>query len=189
MKKFDAVSFLNSFNITIKALAESERITKDALRSLSRECLMLVHYESNKQGDISPVNQVLKVLTPRNKSAWMFFMQEFTGFHYDKAKEEFTKKDKEKYTEKCLLACEFLEGKDNDLWTWAKANLEERVKSSPIEQVGKSIERALKAEDKDHKGVKLYKPSDILKVVLEHGITTDDIIDLLKAMDVVDIAE
>ncbi len=186
MKKFDCVSFYNSFNIVIKALAESERITKDALRSLSRECLMLVHYESNKQGDISPINQVLNVLTPRNKSAWIFFMQEFTGFHFDEKEQAFTKKDKARYQEKYLVACEMLENPEFDLWSWAKEHLEDRVKRSPLEQLGKAVERALNAKDKDTK-VAIYKPSDIVAEVLKHGITPDDLIAMLQAMDVVEV--
>lgn len=186
-KKFDAVSFYNNFNIVIKALAESERITKDALRSLSRECLMLLHYESNKQGDISPVNQVLSVLTPRNRSTWILFFKEFGGFHFDKTNETFTKKDKKVYDEKFLIACEMLEDAAWDIWVWAKDNIQDKVKRSPLEMLASNVEKALNAKDKET-GVNLYKPSDVIRTVMEHGITADDIIELLQAMDVVDVA-
>lgn len=186
MKKFDAVSFYNGFNITLKALAESERITKDALRSLSRECLMLVHYESNKQGDISPINQVLSVLTPVNKKAWIAFMQEFTGFIFGEAEQRFTKKDKQRYEEKFLLACEFLDDPANDIWSWAKTHLDVKVKPSPLESLGKAVDKALNAKNKET-GKNLYTKADILRTVLENGIDADDLIAMLQAMDVVEV--
>jgi len=186
MKKFDAVSFLNSFNITIKALAESERITKDALRSLSRECLMLVHYESNKQGDISPINQVLSVLTPMNRKTWILFMQEFTGFHFDEKEQAFTKKDKRLYNDKCKAACELLDDPHQNIWTWAERNIKVEKKTFKLETLGKDVKRALEAEDDE--GNLLYSKADVLRTVLEGGITPDDLIELLQAMNVVDIA-
>lgn len=185
MKKFDAVSFFNSFNITIKALAESERITKDALRSLSRECLMLVHYESNKQGDISPINQVLSVLTPMNRKTWVLFMQEFTGFHFDEKEQAFTRKDKRLYDDKCKAACDLLDDPHQNIWTWAERNIKVEKKAFKLETLGKDVKKALEAEDEE--GNLLYSKADILRTVLEGGITPDDLIDLLKAMDIVEV--
>lgn len=185
MKKFDAAAFFNSFNITIKVLAESERITKDALRSLSRECLMLLHYESNKQGDISPVNQVLKVLTPVNKKAWLLFMQEFAGFIYSEKEDTFTRKDKKLYDEKCKAACDLLDDPHQNIWTWAERNIKMEKKAFKLETLGKDVKRALEAEDED--GNLLYSKADILRTVLEHGITTDDLIEILQKMDVVEV--
>lgn len=185
MKKFDAVSFFNSFNITINALAESERITKDALRSLSRECLMLVHYESNKQGDIGPVNQVLKVLTPVNKKAWVLFMQEFVGFIYSEKDEAFIRKDKKLYDEKCKAACDLLDDPHQNIWTWAERNIKMEKKAFKLETLGKDVKKALEAEDEE--GNLLYSKTDILRTVLEGGITTDDLIAMIKAMDVVEV--
>lgn len=185
MKKFDAVSFFNSFNITIKALAESERITKDALRSLSRECLMLVHYESNKQGDISPINQVLSVLTPMNRKTWVLFMQEFTGFHFDEDEQAFTRKDKRLYDDKCKAACALLEDPHKNIWTWSELNIKVEKKAFKLETLGKDVKKALEAEDEE--GNLLYSKADILRTVLKGGITPDDLIDLLKAMDFVEV--
>ena len=185
MKKFDAVSFFNSFNITIKALAESERITKDALRSLSRECLMLVHYESNKQGDISPINQVLSVLTPMNRKTWVLFMQEFTGFLFNEKEQAFTRKDKRLYDDKCKAACDLLDDPHQNIWTWAERNIKVEKKAFKLETLGKDVKKALEA--KDEEGNLLYSKTDILRTVLKGGITPDDLIDLLKAMDVVEV--
>ena len=192
MKQFNANAFYNSFNITIKALQESERITKDALRSLSRECLMLVHYESNKQGDISPVNQVLNVLTPINKKAWLLFMQEFTGFHFDEKEQAFSKKDKTKdgvstvYDTKCAKACDLLDDPHFNLWTWAERELKVEKKTFKLETIGKDVKKALAAKNDEDQP--LYSKADILKAVLDGGITTDDLIELLQVMDVVDVA-
>lgn len=186
MKKFDAVSFYNGFNVTIKALAESERITKDALRSLSRECLMLVHYESNKQGDISPINQVLSVLTPMNRKTWVLFMQEFTGFLFSEQEQKFTKKDKANYEAKCLAACELLDDPHQNIWKWAERNIKVEKKAFKLETLAKDVEKALKATDEE--GNILYTKADVLRTVLEGGITADDLIAMLEAMDVVEVS-
>lgn len=185
MKKFDAAAFYNSFNITIKVLAESERITKDALRSLSRECLMLLHYESNKQGDITPVNQVLKVLTPVNKKAWLLFMQEFTGFVYSEKEDVFIRKDKKLYDEKCKAACDLLDDLHQNIWTWAERNIKMEKKAFKLETLGKDVKKALEATDEE--GNALYTKADVLRTVLENGIDADDLIAMLQAMDVVEV--
>lgn len=185
MKKFDAVSFFNSFNITLKALAESERITKDALRSLSRECLMLVHYESNKQGDISPINQVLSVLTPMNRKTWILFMQEFTGFLFSEQEQKFMRKDKANYEAKCKAACELLDDPHQNIWTWAERNIKVEKKAFKLETLGKDVKKALEAVDEE--GNALYSKADVLRTVLENGIDADDLIAMLQAMDVVEV--
>lgn len=185
MKQFNATAFYNSFNITIRALQESERITKDALRSLSRECLMLVHYESNKQGDISPINQVLNVLTPVNRKTWILFMQEFTGFHFDEKQQAFTKKDKRLYEDKCNAACSMLDDPLFNLWSWADMHIKVEKKVFKLETLGKDVKRALEAQDDE--GNLLYSKADVIRTVLEGGLTPDDLIEMLQAMDVVDV--
>lgn len=186
MKHFNSTAFYNGFNITIKALKESERITKDALRSLSRECLMLVHYESKNQGDISPINQVASVLTPINKKTWILFMQEFTGFHYDEKLGEFTKKDKKAYDNKSAKAIEMLDDGHFNLWSWAELNVKVEKKVFKLDTLGKDVKRAL--EEEDAEGNAMYSKADVIKTIMENGISADDLIELLQAMDIVDVA-
>lgn len=192
-KQFDSTKFYNSFNITIKALAESERITKDALRSLSRECLMLLHYESKNQGDISPVNKIISVVTPMNRKTFILFMQEFSGFRFDEKLGEFSKKDKQLYEEKCKKACNMLDDPHFNLWTWAELHVNVEKKKFKLDTIGRDIVKALSEEDEE--GNAVYTKADILKAVIaakdKEGnsmITMDDFIDFLQAMDVVDVA-
>ena len=78
---FNVNQFFNSFNISIAALKESERVSKDTLRSLSREVLEALHSKEDKTyGDIQYTNKVLDVLSPMNKRTYVLFMQEFSGF-------------------------------------------------------------------------------------------------------------
>lgn len=192
MKQFDSNKFYNSFNITIKALAESERITKDALRSLSRGCLMLIHYESKNQGDISPVNKILQVLTPINRKTFVLFMQEFSGFHYDEDKVEFTNKNKTKekgkditmYDVKCAWACESLDDPHFNLWSWADKNIKVEKKAFKLDTLKKDVKRAMEA--KDEQDNLIYSKADIIKAVMDGGLTADALIDILQAMAVVD---
>ena len=185
MKQFNSAAFYSSFEIQYRALKEAERITKDALRSLSRECLMLIHYESKNQGDISPVNRLLGILTPMNKKTFILFMQEFSGFHFDEKLGEFTKKDKSVYQAKCDKACECLEDGHFNLWSWAELNVKVEKKAFKLETLAKDIDRALNEEDADGKA--LYSKADILRTIMSAGISSDDLIDILQAMDIVDV--
>ncbi len=178
--KFDLVKFLAGYNIAIRALRESERITKDTLRVLSRDLLLQLHVTENnaKCGDISFINEVMSVLTPMNRKTFVLFMQEFTGFFYDEKQECFTKKNKGIYNDKCKLAMEFLDDPMNNIWSWAERNVKVEKKLFKLDTVTKDIERAMKATNDD--GEKLYNKADIIRAVLAGGITIEEMMEVLN---------
>ena len=183
MKKFNVNEFVNGFNITIKALAESERITKDALRSLSRDLLCQLHtIEDNpRNGDIGFTNQVLAVLTPVNKKVFTLFMVEFSGFKFNEEIQQFEKKDRAKYNDVFTKAGEFLEDPLNNLWTWAERNVKVEKKAFKLDTLAKDVKRAL-AQENDA-GELMYSKADIIKAVLSGGITSEELLDLLAAIE------
>ncbi len=183
MAKFNINTFLNSFNIAIKAIAESERITKDNLRWLSRDLLSQLHEtEDNPRcGDIQFVNQLLLVLTPMNRKTLVLFMQEFSGFKYDDKTELFTVKAKSVYAERLAKANEFLDDPHNNLWTWAERNVKVEKKAFKLDTLTKDIGKALKAEDEE--GNALYTKADVIGAILAGGITADDLMALLNKVE------
>lgn len=182
MKAFNADAFYGTFEITLKAIRESERITKDGLRFLSRQLLEQIHYESKLQGDIQPLNRLLEVLTPINKKALVLFMQEFSGFHYDEKLSLFGKKDKRIYEAKCKAACESLEDPHFNLWTWAEKHVQMEAKPFDLKKVSQFMERTLKKASED--GI---SKADVIKAVMAGGISVDELIQVLEDMDVVEV--
>jgi hypothetical protein len=178
--KFDLVKFLAGYNIGLRALRESERITKDTLRTMSRDLLACLHISENnaKCGDISFINEVMGVLTPMNRKTFVLFMQEFTGFFYDEKQECFTKKNKGIYNDKCKAAMEFLDDPMNNIWSWAERNVKVEKKLFKLDTVTKDIERAMKATNDD--GEKLYNKADIIRAVLAGGITIEEMMEVLN---------
>jgi hypothetical protein len=185
MKQFNASTFFFNFEIALRAIREAERITKDTLRSLSRELLMQIHYESKLQGDIQPANRLLEVLSPMNRKTFVLFMQEFSGFNFDEETGLFGKKNKKEYDARCKLACESLDDPHFNLWTWAERNVKVEKKRFKLETLSKDVKRALEEEGED--GKPLYSKADVVKTILEGGLSIDDLILIMQEMGELDI--
>lgn len=182
MKVFNADKFFAGFEISLRAIREAERVTKDALRSLSRELLEQIHYESKIQGDIQPLNRLLEVLTPMNKKALVLFMQEFSGFKYDEDKGVFGKKNKAIY-EQCLAASiESLEDPHFNLWTWAERNIKMEAKPFQLDKVTKFMQQSIKKAAEEGIG-----KADLIKAVMAGGISVDEIVAVLESMGEVEV--
>lgn len=182
MQKFNITAFVNGFNITLNALKESERITKDALRSLSRDLLLQLHtIEDNPRcGDIGFTNQVVAVLTPMNRKTMVLFMQEFSGFLYNEKEEQFTKKDKGAYADKFVKAGEFLEDPMNNIWSWAERNVKVEKKMFKLDTLTKDIKKALEA--KNDEGMLVYDKADVIKAIMAGGLDVKAIVEIMEQM-------
>lgn len=186
---FNVQKFFNDFEISIRALQESERITKDALRALSRSVLEALHTKDVKTyGDIQYTNRLLGVLSPMNKRTFVLFMQEFSGFLFKEDEQVFSKKDKRK-DDAGVMACdakrdnalEHLLDPHFNLWTWAERNVKVEKKTFRLDTLSKDVKKAMDA--KDEEGNALYSKADIIKAILSGGI---DAADLLAIMDAVE---
>lgn len=180
---FNVNKFFDSFNINIKALQESERITKGALGSLSRDVLEALHTEGKTQGDVQYINRLLDVLTPVNKRAAIAFFQAFAGFLFNEKENHFTKKDKQHYEEKRILAMANLQDDKWDIWVWQKDNLAVEAKPITLEKIAQTVKQMLKKADDNG-----LKRMDVLAAMMQGGIEADELINLLEAMDIVDVA-
>lgn len=122
---------INAINKDIDTLAKSEKVTKRTLAILSRDVLEYV-YLPNKQGvvseDISPINRILSVLTPVNKSAAILFFKNFLAWRYDDVANVFTKKNKKQYANKLTHVELFLANEDSNIWSWIANNVKVEVK-------------------------------------------------------------
>lgn len=181
-----------SLMTTIGEVAKAERITKEGLRTLSRDMLEYVL----ETEDVRPVNALLGqgeddkfVLTPINWRIAVQYFHHFIAFtsNYDEAKEyavkgtgervalEFTKKSKKRWDKCTQLIGEWLEEEANDIWVWSN-NAE--MDAKPVDYA-KRIQQAIKtalAEDKGN-----MELADVMAVVA--SMDEVGIYDLMAAMD------
>lgn len=172
-KNLDMIAFNATLVVTLETLKGAEKITKETLRTLSREMLDAVHIG----GDIQPVNRLLDVLTPVNRRACVLFFQHFTGHFYSEKDEKFGKRDKQNYAAKYKASDEFLDDPLNNLWSWAAREIEMEAKPFTMLKVTKLIESTLKKADKAG-----FKQADVFKAMLAGGLEMDVITAILEEM-------
>lgn len=172
-KKFDMIAFNAALAVTLPQLQDAEKITKETLKTLSREMLDAVHVG----GDIQPVNRLLDVLTPMNRRACVLFFQHFSGHFYSEKDEKFGKRDKQNYEAKYKLADEFLDDPLNNIWSWAAREIEMEAKPFTMLKVTKMVESMLKKADKAG-----FKQNDVFKAMLAGGLELDTIHVIMEEM-------
>lgn len=149
---------IKTINTNIDKLAKAERVTKAVLATLSRDLLTYIYVD--KTEDISPVNRLLTILTPINKTTTILFFKNFLAWRFDDEAVVFTKKKKKQYTDKELAVNLFLDNEDSNIWTWAAEHV--KVEAKPVDWNKKLTTDMTKA--------------------MEAGLTFDDIIGILNAV-------
>ena len=167
---FDRNAFTASFEATLTTLAGAERITKDTMRTLSRDLL----YITQDSQDIGYINRTLEVLTPMNRKTAVLFFKEFSGFLYGEDSGKFFKKDKKRYDEVVAKATEFLADPHNNIWTWAERNVDVQVKPFDLSKVTAFAQKALKKAAKE--GVSQVQ---VLEAFFAGGVTLDAVMALM----------
>lgn len=165
---------LVSISLKIEQVAGAERITKQILAELSREVLDYVVLDSQ---DSQVVNRLLSALTPINKKAATLFFQAFLAFNFNADDGAFGKKDKKDWDKKLEKVNEFLADPLNTLWTWADRNIELAPVPMDFAKLNAAMGSLIKKADKAKLG-----HNNVVRALLANGITTDDILEVLKAM-------
>lgn len=178
MAQFNSVAFVASFDAVLETLAQSEKITKATLQTLSRDLLALLHTENPKQGDIGYINRVINVLTPVNRKVFIAFGREFTGFIMNKDGTAFLKKAKKHYDDAAIKALVWLDDPMNNIWSWADRNIDIVPKEFTIEAVKKTTENMLKKAEKAN-----ISQADMLGAMFEAGFTVDSLLIMLEKSD------
>jgi hypothetical protein len=182
---FNANAFVSTFDNVLETLANSEKITKAVLQTLSRDLLELLHTKNPKQGDIGYINRTIAVLTPVNRKVFIEFNKEFTGFILSKAGNVFEKKAKKHYDDVALKALVWLEDPMNNIWSWADRNVEIVAKEFTLDVVKKNMETMFKKADKS--GINRL---DVITTILQAGITVDELVQAMeKAGELADVVE
>lgn len=180
MEKFNINTFVNGFNVTIKALRESERITKDSLRALSRDLLCQLHIQQDNPrcGDIVFINETLEACSPVNRRALTEFVKEFSGYQFSEETRLITNKDKGRYAAKFELAMSRLEDPHFNLWSWSERELKMEKKGFKLETLSKDIKKAMEARNMET-GELLFTKADIIREVMKGGLSVDELLAVL----------
>jgi hypothetical protein len=171
MNDFNKQAFETAFDISINKLAESEKVTKSELKTVSRSILQATH----ETGQVMYMNKLVSILTPVNKKVAVLFLKAFTGYIYDEVLGAFTKKSKKKYDEAFADYVEFMNDPHNNIWTWANKHVEVAHKPFSLDKVTSFMTNALKQA----KGVGLTDV-DIIKAVMKAGITPDAMLAIMS---------
>lgn len=168
----------------VAAIRASETITKKELSALSREALSLML----ETEDIRPINAVLGVaedgkaiLSPVNRKVAGMFFSHFCAFSKaegDGKLLQFGKKKAKLWDKKAAEIAEFLADERRDIWTWADANVELEKKAPEYAgKITKAIQKALN----DKRGYAITQV-DVLKAVLDGGVSVDALVSLVQAI-------
>ena len=178
------MSRIDRINQNTVALHETERVTKEVLRQLSRDCLEQLF----EDGDIRFINNVTKVLTPVNRRAWIAFMQEFSGFAYSEDSSSFTKKLKAlvefegqevaAWVAKQSAAKAELVDPAWSIWPWSDRNLKVEAAEFTLDKVTKGVQTYMKKAEKN--GI---KKSDLIRAIFAAGLEVQDIVAVLEGME------
>jgi hypothetical protein len=131
------------------------------LSELSRELLEYVLVDGTH--DVAAVNRTLNVLTPMNKQTAILFFEAFLPHKFNTDTGHFGGLDKKAKDKKLAATVAFLADADNDIWSWAKANV--KIENKEIDYLGKVTKSISQAMEKGH-----ASQLDIIKAVLAGGL-------------------
>ena len=155
---------IETINKAIASIKRAERVTKEKLTEVSRTILEYLYLDEidgqQGSGDITPINRLLRVLTPMNKTMAIHYFRHFVAWKFDTELEEFTTKNKKQFDKKLELVKEFLEDESNNIFTWAADNI--KVEKKEVDYLAKLKRDMVKA--------------------FENGVTPQQVLDLLNEL-------
>lgn len=158
----------------VSRLGKTENVSKTLLSELSRSILS---YHLNGGHDVRIVNKLLTVLSPVNMKVARLYFKYFLPYRFNDETNQFGGLIlKEAKKEQLYLAMgSFLHDAANDIWSWEKNHItiDEKPAINYAKKVTSTIKTAL--EHQVDKG-------DILKAVLDGGLSMEDLIKGLEAI-------
>lgn len=160
----------------LDAIANAEKITRHELANLSREFLV---YVPDTQ-DVDLVNRLLGVLTPMNKATCILYFQHFLPWECENDKDghfqRFGKKmlGEKKLAKRMTAIADWLAVEENNVWTWAKDNVDLTKKPDFKARVTSSIKKALEGDAE--KEVAPLSALELLTAIFDGGFKLDDML-------------
>lgn len=169
----------------LEQIADAEKITRVQLGMLSRELLL---YVPDTQ-DIAIVNRLVHILTPMNARTAILFFTHFLPWEIEKDDNDnfirFGKKSKKLkvLTRKDKMIKDFLAAEENDIWTWAKANVKIEQKTVSMNDIlVKAVKEALLGKDTKTQHADPLTPAEVAAVFLAE-LDEDTILEAITAAE------
>ena len=169
---FDKNQFDAAYKANVEKLASSEKITKDLLRSMSRDVLEAHH----ATGDVAYINGIIAVLSPMNKKVCILFFKEFSG-HTCNEDGVFGKKDKKKYEEAHKKSFDGLEDPHFNVFSWAERNVEVERKPFTLGKLQQQMGSLVKKAEENK-----IPHSEIIRALFANGVEVNEFLKVMEHM-------
>ena len=169
---FDKNQFDASYKTNVAKLAASEKITKELLRSMSREVLEAHH----ATGDVAYINGIIAVLSPMNRKVCILFYKEFSG-HLCNEEGVFGKKAKKKYDAAHKASFDALEDPNFNVFSWAERNVEVERKPFTLGKLQQQMGSLVKKAEENK-----ISHADIIRAMFANGIEIGEFMKVVERM-------
>ena len=169
---FDKNQFDAAYKANVEKLASSEKITKDLLRSMSRDVLEAHH----ATGDVAYINGIIAVLSPMNKKVCILFFKEFSG-HTCNEDGVFGKKDKKRYDEAHKKSFDGLEDPHFNVFSWAERNVEVERKPFTLGKLQQQMGSLVKKAEENK-----IPHSEIIRALFANGVEVNEFLKVMEHM-------
>ena len=169
---FDKNQFDVAYKANIGKLAASEKITKELLRSMSRDVLEAHH----ATGDVAYINGIIAVLSPMNRKMCILFYKEFSG-HLCNEEGVFGKKDKKRYDEAHKKSFDGLEDPHFNVFSWAERNVEVERKPFTLGKLQQQMGSLVKKAEENK-----ISHADIIRAMFANGIEIGEFMKVVEHM-------
>lgn len=166
----------------ITAIAAAEKITRASLGEISRELIMYVPDTK----DIDLVNRLLGVLTPMNRATAVLYFKHFLPWEFEEDANKFGSmmQGDKKIAKRLTLITDFLKDTDNNIWTWADANIDiARIKPDLGMSITEAVNKALHGtkQTKTKEAADPISKAEALAAFLDADINLDDVLDAITS--------
>ena len=170
---FDKNQFDQSFHERVASLAASEKVSKELLRSLSRDVLEAHH----ATGDVAYINKLLGACSPINRKVCVLFFKEFSGHLYSEDTKAFGKKDKKRYDEAHKKSFDRLEDPNFNVFSWADIHVEIEKKPFTIGKMQQQMGSLVKKAEENK-----ISHADIIRAMFANGIEIGEFMKVVEHM-------
>lgn len=170
---FDKNQFDAAYKANVEKLAASEKITKDLLRSMSRDVLEAHHVT----GDVAYINGLIGVLTPINKKVCILYFKEFSGHLYSEETKAFGKKDKKRYDDAKKKSFDRLEDPNFNVFSWADMHVEIEKKPFTIGKMQQQMGSLVKKAEENK-----ISHADIIRALFANGVEVNEFLKVMEHM-------
>ena len=170
---FDKNQFDAAYKANVEKLAASEKITKDLLRSMSRDVLEAHH----ATGDVAYINGIIAVLSPMNRKMCILFYKEFSGHLYSEEAKAFGKKDKKRYDDVKKKSFDRLEDPNFNVFSWAERNVEVERKPFTLGKLQQQMGSLVKKAEENK-----ISHADIIRALFANGVEVNAFLKVMEHM-------